>query len=290
MLLILLILIGMTFIPLGDTAAKLLMQEGVSPTFITWSRLLMGFLVLLPFCRLAKNEVKLFFDWRLLLRAGLFIGALSLILTALDTESLADVFGAFFIGPIVSYFLAAIVLKERITLLRSILLLIGFGGALLVIKPGFGMTLGLGLAALAGCFYGCLMVANRWVAGKFRPRLILLTTLFIGSLVLTPMGSTEIPASINAYIAGLLLLSALSSAMGNLIIIEASRKLPASVVAPFIYTQLIAATVFSVVVFNSWPDMLSLLGLSILFVSGMASFILSGKVVPDQRLKRQKTA
>jgi len=278
----------MTFIPLGDTAAKLLIQEGVSPNFVTWSRLLMGFVIILPFCGLVKNELKLFVNWRLLLRAGLFIGAVTLILTALGSESLANVFGAFFIGPIVSYFLAALILKERITLARSILLLIGFGGAMLVIKPGFGMTLGLGLAALAGCFYGGLMVANRWLAGQFRPRLILLTTLFIGTLALTPAGSANIP-SINLYITSLLLLSALASALGNLIIIEASRKLPASVVAPFIYTQLIAATVFSVVVFSSWPDMMSLIGLSILFISGMASFMLSSKPAATSPATTSKT-
>ncbi|MFT5520351.1 MAG: drug/metabolite transporter (DMT)-like permease [Enterobacterales bacterium] len=273
-LLIIMILLGMTLIPLGDTAGKLLMQAGVSPLFVAWSRLFMGFLVILPLSGIKLSEVSLTFNWRLLLRAGLFLCAVTLILKAVETESIANVFGAFFIGPIISYFLAALVLKEEITLLRSTLLLIGFAGALMVIKPGFGMTQGMGLAALSGCFYGCFLVTNRWLAGSFRPRFILLTTLFSGSIVLAPLGIAAIP-EFNLHISGLLLISALASAFGNLIIIEANRKLPASVVAPFVYTQLIAATFFSIVVFDSWPDILSLIGLSILFISGLASFILS---------------
>lgn len=274
LLLILMILFGMTLIPLGDTAGKLLMQSGVSPLFVAWSRLLMGFLMILPLSGIKISEIPLTLNWRLLLRAGLFLCAVTLILKAVETESIANVFGAFFIGPIISYFLAAALLKEDITPLRSTLLLVGFGGALMVIKPGFDMTLGMGFAVLSGGFYGCFLVANRWLAGSYRPRFILITTLFTGSIVLAPLGITVIP-EFNEYIAWLLLLSALASALGNLIIIEANRKLPASVVAPFVYTQLIAATFFSVVVFDSWPDTLSLIGLSILFVSGLASFLLS---------------
>ncbi|MGH1542037.1 MAG: DMT family transporter [Arenicella sp.] len=275
-LLIVMILVGMSLIPLGDTAGKLLTQHGVSSTFIAWSRLAMGFLLILPLSGLKLSELTMLYQWRILLRAVLFVGAVSSILKAVETESIANVFGAFFIGPILSYFLAAIFLKEKITLLRSILLLIGFGGALLVIKPGVDMTIGMVFAAMAGCFYGCFLVANRWLAGSFRPRFVLLSTLLIGSIILTPFGISDIPP-IDTKIAILLIISALASAFGNLIIIEANRRLPASVVAPFVYTQLIAATFFSIVVFNAWPDKLSLIGLVILFTSGLISFVVANK-------------
>ena len=268
------ILIAMTLIPLGDTAGKLMMADGVSPIFVTWSRVLIGTLCLLPFSGLKLSELSSFYNWRILLRALLFVGAVTSILKAIETESLANVFGAFFIGPIISYFLAALLLKERITKFRSMLLLIGFIGALMVIKPGFGMTRGIGFAVLAGCFYGCMLVANRWLAASFRPRLILISTLIIGTIVLTPFSLGSIP-SLDTHLSLLVLLSALSSAIGNLLIIEANRRLPASVVAPFVYTQLIAATFFGYVVFNNLPDKVSLIGLLILLCSGFASFFIS---------------
>jgi len=275
-LLIPMVLLGMSLIPLGDTAGKLMMQQGISPIFVTWSRALIGAIFILPFSGLHLNELKLFFDWRIILRAMLFVGAITAIMVSIKTEPLANVFGAFFIGPILSYFLAAIILKEKITKARSILLFIGFFGALLVIKPGFGMTTGMAFAVLAGCFYGSLLVANRWLTGNYRSRFILLSSLIIGAAVQTPFAIDSIPA-ININIIWLVLLSAISSAIGNLLILEGNRRLPASVVAPFVYTQLIAATFFGFIVFKDLPDSLSLLGLLILLVSGITSFLLSSK-------------
>lgn len=274
LLLIPMILLAMTLIPLGDTAGKLLMQQGVSPIFVTWSRVLIGALCLLPFSNLKLNEFRSFFNWRILLRAAFFIGAVTSILKAVETEELANVFGAFFIGPILSYFLAALILKEEISKTRSILLLIGFIGALMVIKPGIGMSSGMAYASLGGLFYGCMLVANRWLAGTYRPRFILISTLIIGTIVLTPFSINSIPA-LNTQISLLVLLSALSSAIGNLLIIEANRRLPASVIAPFVYFQLIAATFFGYIIFNQLPDGYSIIGLIILVLSGLASFFIS---------------
>jgi len=266
----------MSLIPLADTAGKLMMEQGVSPIFVAWSRALIGALCLLPFSGLRLSELSLFFNWRIVLRALLFVGAVTSVLQGIKTESLANIFGTFFIAPILSYFLAALLLKEKITKLRSVLLLVGFIGALLVIKPGFGMTRGIGFAVLGGCFYGCLLVANRWLAGSYRPRFILVSTLIIGTLVIAPFSLDSIP-SLNTELSLLILLSALASAIGNLLIIEVNRRLSASVVAPFIYSQLIAATFFGYVVFDTLPDGLSLLGLLILLCSGFASFFISNR-------------
>ena len=275
-LLIPMILLGMSLIPLGDTAGKLMLQQGVSPIFVTWSRALIGALFILPFSGLKLSEFSLFFDWRIILRSLLFVGAVTSIMVSIKTEPLADVFGAFFIGPILSYFLAALLLKEKITKLRSLLLFIGFFGTLLVIKPGFGMTTGMAFAVLSGCFYGGMLVANRWLTGSYRSRFILLSSLMIGAIVQTPFVIDSIP-SFNINIILLVLWSAISSAIGNLLILEGNRRLPASVVAPFVYFQLVAATLFGYVVFNDLPDWISFLGIVILVVSGFASFFLSNR-------------
>ncbi len=270
------ILLGMSLIPLGDTAGKLMTQQGVSPIFITWTRALIGALFILPFSGIKLEELKHFLNWRIILRALLFVAAVTCIMISIRTEPLANAFGAFFIGPIFSYFLAALLLKEKISKFRSVLLFIGFFGTLLVIKPGFGMTMGMGFAVLAGFFYGGMLVANRWLTGMYRSRFILLSSLSIGAIVQTPFVIDSIP-ELNLNITLLVLLSAIASAIGNLLILEGNRRLPASVVAPFVYTQLIAATFYGYVVFNDLPDTLSFLGLVILLVSGFASFFLSNK-------------
>lgn len=276
-MLLAMILLGMSLIPVGDAAGKLLTEMDVSPVFVAWSRLLVGFIFILPFSGLVYSEIKQLYDWRMLLRAALFTSAIFCMISALKTEPFANVFGIFFIGPIVAYFLAAAVLKERITLLRSALLFIGFAGVVLVVKPGVGITTGMLFALIAGVCYGCMLVANRWLAGFFRPRLILLSTLLAGSIALTPAGIESIPQAIDSRIIWLVLLSSIASALGNLIIIEASRRLDANIVAPFVYSQLVTAAILGVVLFSEWPDAFSLLGLAIIFTSGILSFVLSNK-------------
>jgi drug/metabolite transporter (DMT)-like permease len=70
-------------------------------------------------------------------RALLLAGGISCILKALHTEDIANVFAAFFIGLLLSFILSAWVLKEKVTWVQTALFLLGFGGVLLIVKPGF---------------------------------------------------------------------------------------------------------------------------------------------------------
>jgi drug/metabolite transporter (DMT)-like permease len=58
-MLLAMILLGMSLIPVGDAAGKLLTEMDISPVFVAWSRLLVGFLFILPFSGLVRAEIKL---------------------------------------------------------------------------------------------------------------------------------------------------------------------------------------------------------------------------------------
>ena len=125
--------IAMSMIPAGDLAGKLLTGSyGASPVFVAWSRFLIGMAILLPFVRF--SAFRLLADWRLWLRALLITCGILSIQTALRTEPLANVFAAFFVGPIVSFTLSAVLLREPAGLWRSLLMLLGFCGVLLVVR------------------------------------------------------------------------------------------------------------------------------------------------------------
>lgn len=270
----LLMFIAMSLIPIGDTAGKLLgAVHGLNPFFIAWSRFGLGALMVLTFLPRSQLDPRLFLDWRIWLRGLLITCGISSILTALQTEALPNVFGAFFIGPILSYFLSAWLLKERISNMQTALLLLGFGGVMLVVKPGFGMSTGLGFAVLAGVFYGCFLTANRWLAHAVRPRALLFSHLAIGTVLLTLPGLAHLPA-FTTEIAGLTVLSAFASMAGNGLLIVAYRMAPASKLAPFVYFQLFAATLLGWAVFNDLPDALAVVGLVILILSGIGSTVI----------------
>lgn len=262
--------VAMTCIVIGDIAGKLLTQSGVSPLFVAWTRFALACIVLLPFMGLRRSDLPALRAPLVWLRALLVAGGISCILTALKTEPIANAFGAFFIGPMVAYVLAFALLKERITPARTALLALGFAGVLLVIKPGFGFTPGLGFALMAGALYGGYLTATRAVARLFRPRLLLISQLLIGAAALAPLGLAALPESLTLPLAGLILVSALASALGNLLLVTLSRTTDSSIIAPLVYLQLISATVLGYLVFNDWPDALSIAGLAIILTSGLA--------------------
>ena len=266
-----LVFIAVSFVVLGDTCGKLLAAEGVDAGNTAFTRFFIGALVILPISGLRLSEIPELLNWRLLLRGALITCGILSILTALKTEPIANVFGAFFIGPVVSYVLAIFLLGERPTLARSLMLGLGFLGVLLVVQPGYAMTAGIGFALLAGTFYGGYLVATRMVAGTVRSRLLLLSQLVAGSVILAPVGLSLPMPDLSGQVVLLILGSALGSAAGNYLLVLANRRAEASLIAPLVYSQLITATLASVVIFGDLPNGLALIGLGLILISGGAS-------------------
>lgn len=270
---VLIMVTAMSLIPLSDTAGKLLIENhGFTPVQVGWSRFAMGVLLATPLVLVHRVHFHLVLDRRVLLRGALISSAIVCILTALSTEDIGSVFGAFFVGPILSYGLSAVFLGESVSRLRTVLLGLGFMGVLLVVKPGFGMTAGLGFAMLAGVFYGAYLTTGRWLAEVAPPPILLWAQLATGTILLgLPAFSAPLPGHLPL---GLLVLSAGGSLAGNLLLLIAYGRQGATVLAPFIYFQLVFATFYGVVVFDTLPDAFSMAGLGLLLATGFASLAL----------------
>ncbi len=266
---------AVTFVVLGDTAGKLLTAGGVDPFLVAWTRFALAAVFFLPFSGLKLEELFCLRDWRVLLRAAFIAGGICSILTALKTEPIANVFGAFFIGPVVSYLLAILFLGEKATKTRGMLLGLGFLGVMLVVKPGFGVTPGIVFALLAGVCYGAYLAMTKMTAGDYRPRLLLFSQLLVGSLLLTPAALSVEAPQLDTAVCLLIAGSALGSTLGNYLLVIAHRKAEASLIAPLVYTQLISATLLGILVFGDWPDVYALVGLSFIILSGLGSLLVT---------------
>lgn len=265
-----LMLLGMSFIPMGDAAGKLLSGSfGVEPGFIAWSRFAIGAALAFVVLRQVPPR-QMALDWRIWLRGALIAGAIFSIMNALKTEALASVFGAFFIGPAVSYILSVWLLHEVFSRVRLFLVLAGFVGVLMVVQPGPNMNIGLLFAVLAGCFYGAFLTASKWLMPVTAAPHLLLSQLLVGSVLLAPVGLTALP-EISAPIAGLTLLSAGFSAAGNMLLIVAYGRATASSLAPLVYFQIVAATALGAFVFGTLPDALTWAGLVTILLAGTAA-------------------
>lgn len=264
--------LGMSLIPLGDTFGKAMVGAGIAPLFIAFARYAIGAAVLVPFSGL-KGVRPLMRDWRVWMRSAFQVCAILGILTSFKTEPLANAFGAFFAGPIVSYALSVWFLKEQVTLPRTILLVIGFFGVLLVVQPGAGMTPGLAYAAIGGAFYGAFLTTSRWLSTIARSQDLMLSQLVKGTILLAPLGLMNLP-EITFTVSWLILGSGVSSMLGNLLIVMAYRHAGASILAPFVYMQLVGAAILGVVIFGDIPDPVALSGIVLILTSGFATLLI----------------
>jgi len=82
---------------------------------------------------------------------------------------------------------------------------------------------------------------------------------------------------VTVTVAGFILISALGSAFGNLLLVLANRMADASVIAPLIYSQIIIATILGLLVFGEWPDTVALFGLAVIVVAGAGSIWAAGR-------------
>jgi len=267
--------VAVSLVVFGDTAGKLLTEQGVTPGIVAWSRFGLAAVLLMPFVKIQKSDLTMLLDWRVLLRGCFISGGIISILTALTTEPIANVYGAFFVGPIVSYGIAYLLMGEPVSRAKTTLLLIGFAGVLMVVQPGIEISSGMLFALLAGGCYGCYLATTRLVAGAFPAPLLLLSQLVIGSVLLAPVGLSESLFSLNVTSYSLICLSALFSAAGNYLLVLTNRWAGATLIAPLVYSQLISATFAGLVIFGDWPDVLSLVGLCLILGSGFGSLMIN---------------
>jgi len=263
--------IGMIFIPIGDALAKFIStQSAHSPGFLAWSRFAFGVIFLLP----VGLAMKVFhgrdrsFYLRQALRGFCISMTLVFIITAVSLSPLADVFGAFFIGPVFATILSVVLLGERVSWLGWVSVILGFVGVVMVVQPGLHGSSGVYFALLAGVFYGSFLTATRWAAGSGPPFAQLIAQMLFGFVFLLPFGINDL-SSHGLQTPGLILVMGFTSAAANLASIIALKRASAAYLAPVVYLQVVAATIISVMFFSDSVNALAMAGLAVIVFTGI---------------------
>ena len=196
----------------------------------------------------------------LLARAGFGLAGVILNFYAISHLTLADSTMLGKLSPIFVTIMACLFLKEKIDKEQIIGIFITFGGALLVIKPEFSLSIipslaGLLSAASAGIAYTLL----RYLKDKESPD----TIVFYFSVV-SVVGT--LPFVLNDYIMPnstqlmLLLATGLFASIGQFGITYAYKYSKATEVSIYNYSAIVFGIILGFIFFHEIPDMLSLLG------------------------------
>jgi drug/metabolite transporter (DMT)-like permease len=216
-----------------------------------------------------------------ILRALLILLATGCFFTALRFMPMANAIAIFFVEPFILTLLGGLLLGEDIGPRRIIACLVGFAGALLVIKPSFS---DLGLVALlplvTALAFALYMVLTRFMASRSHPFALQGYTATAAMVMITPL----LWAFDGSGLAGLdpvmprglavwtLLGVGVISTVSHLFISFALRLAPATTIAPLQYLEIVSATVLGFLVFSDIPDGLTVAGAAIIVGSGLYVF------------------
>ena len=238
-----------------------LVSDDVHVLEIAFFRTLFGFLVLAPW--LIGPGIRALRTAKFRLhgaRAGLNIVAMYLYFWGLTLVPLAEVSALAFTSPLFASVLAVLVLRERITRARVLGLAIGFAGAMVVLRPGFGSVGAGGLIVLASCsIWACALMVIKVLARTESS----LTIALYAALLQIPLAAG--PAMFVwrwPSLDQLAVLAAIGALGGlaHLTLAQAFRETDATVVLPADFTKLIWASLAGLLVFSEIPDLWTLAG------------------------------
>ena len=204
-----------------------------------------------------------------LARGAALVGASLTFFTALALMPLAESSAISFTAPLLLMAMSVPLLRERVDGPAWIAVWLGFSGVLLIIRPGSGVFTWVALLPLCTAFFNAsYQILTRKLSGVDNT----LTTLFYGGLVGAVIMSFVLPfywtTPQSVFHALLYVMLGVLAGIGHFILIKAFEHAPASLLAPFIYVQVVAVLLLGYLVFDSFPDGWSLAGMAIIVASG----------------------
>ncbi len=212
------------------------------------------------------------------LRGGLLLTVSALSFVAVQFMPVGEFTAFVMTTPLVVTLLAALFLKERVSLLRWLLVSGGFLGALLVVQPGsasFGWATLLPLAMVVT--YAWFQILTSRLARTEDPMTMHFCTGWVGALIATAVLPLVWQAMPDARTFAILCLVGLMGTVGHFLLILAFARAPASTLTPYLYAQIGFAMLCGWLVFDHIPGALELAGIALIVVCGATASWLTAR-------------
>ena len=247
------LLTGMLFV--GVTVAVRYLGTSMNPVQAAFIRYCFGIVLILPLLSragvMSLDRDRLGFH---ALRGLVHGGGVILWFLAMSRIPISEVTALGFTTPIFVTLGAAAFLSERLKPYRVAAVLIGFIGALLILRPGLrvidiGALAQLGAAPLFACSYLMAKSATRREASSMI--VVLLSVFCTLTLALPALLVWRTPTLEELLLLGL---TALLATSGHYCMTRALEVAEVSAVQPFTFLQLVWATILGLILFDETPD------------------------------------
>lgn len=267
---ILLLIFGLSMAAFSGGLMKTL-AETMPPTLIVWFRFTLYFLIMVPIVAI-RNGRSVFNVPRpamQIFRGMVMAGSTICFITGARTLPYADAIAILYAYPFFLTLVAPWVLGEKVSLAAWAGVIGGFAGVLVIMRPSFD---GIGMDAVWVLICAMLvttqLVLNRILGSVSDP----LVTSCYGACIATIITSLTLPwlwQPVPMADWGILVLLGITGAIAQTAIVMAFSRANASDLAPFTYSEIIAAVVFGLLMFGTLPDWISWIGIALIVLSGV---------------------
>lgn len=261
-----------------DGIAKYL-AASYHPMQVAWMRY--GAHLLLMMLILRRSPVDLLRTGRPILQIARGCGLLIctvLFFISLRYIPLADATAIGQVSPLFVTVLSIPLLGEKVRARRWTAVGVGLLGALIIVRPGLGVMHWAAILPLCMAFvFALYQIATRLLAATEAPT----STLFYSALVGT-VGTTFVGpfvwAEPTAFDFAMMVLIGGVGGLSHYLLILAFERAPASVLAPFIYVQIVTSTLVGYLVFGDLPDRYTIGGALLVAAAGSYVFYREAKL------------
>ena len=245
-----------------------LAQEELNVFTTGFLRFFFGFLIIIPY--ILKTKFKVFNTSNLkihILRSALNLPAMLLGFAALAILPLEKITAIHFVVPLLVTILAVIFLKEKIYLYRSLALIIGFLGVLIILRPGIvDISIGIYMALTSSLIWSVVIILTKKVSKNDSAITILshqylYMSLFSLPLVIYFWDQPNLKTII------FILCAAMSGTILHIALNHAYKLVDVSMTQPYSFLGLVLSSVIGYFVFSDKPDLYTWLGGSVIFCS-----------------------
>ena len=272
--------LGVLMVPGVHAVAKEL-GGTLSPGQVAFFRYFFQALMLLPMALIAMQFRLPMPNMSFVLRGALLGVSSMLYFWALTRMSLAESSSIFFVEPLILTLISAAFLGESISYRRVLAVIVGFSGAMIVIRPNFQVVGPIALLPLATAFFIAVHLAitrqmaaheDSWVM-QFWVCVFAALTLLVG-MVFGELHSIDVllPRWVSGWQIWALIAMAAVATVSQMLVISGIRRAPAGIVAPFQYLEILGAVIFGVLFFSDIPDGPTFLGTVIIVGAGLYVF------------------
>jgi drug/metabolite transporter (DMT)-like permease len=269
-------LVSLTYLVFSflDGSAKWLVQ-GMPVVMVVWLRFLSQVVaagaVLLPLKGLALVRTR-HLRWHLL-RTAMVTVMTGLNFWSLQYLQLTVTSSIFFSAPLIIALISAPLLGERLDFGRLSAILVGFCGVLVIVHPwSADFHPAMILSVLNAFLYAGFMMLTRHLAAYDPPETIQFLPALGATIVLAPLAFAgwEWPDTWVEWTVACLL--GVFGGLGHYLLALAHRYAPSSVIAPFVYQQVLYMALFGYIVFGDVPGAAVWTGAAIVIGSGLYLF------------------